>query len=267
MPVSHRGAISFGLVHIPVALHTVIQDNDIHFNQLHREDGSRIKYKKVCSHCGKEVAASDIVKGFEYEKGKFITMTDEDFEAAKTEKDRSVQILHFAALDSIRPVYYDKAYYAIPEAGGDKAYELLRQAMLQENKVAIAKTVMGTKEKLLTIMPAADAILVMTMYFEDEVKTLPKEPAKPAVNEAELEMAKNLISSMTRDFEPAAYQNEYQVRLRQIIEKKINGEDTVAAPEERSGNVIDIMDALKASIEQANKTKKPAAKRPKKGAS
>ena len=112
MAVSHRGAISFGMVHIPVGLYTATQDVDIHFNQLCKEDGSRVKYKKVCANCGKEVSAKDIVKGFEYEKGKYVTLTDDDFEQAKTEKDKTIHILHFTNLSNIRPVYYDKTYHA-----------------------------------------------------------------------------------------------------------------------------------------------------------
>ena len=123
MAATHKGAISFGLVHIPIALHTATQDNDIRFNQLCKEDGSRVKYKKVCANCGKEVTNADIVKGFEYEDGKYVTMTDADFEKAKTAKDRTVQILHFAELSDIPPIYFDKTYHAVPETGGDKAYE------------------------------------------------------------------------------------------------------------------------------------------------
>lgn len=255
MAATHKGAISFGLVHIPVALHTATQDNDIHFNQLHREDGSRIQYKKVCGHCGKEVKTQDIVKGFEYAQGNYVTMSEDDFEKAKTEKDKTIYILHFADLSSIRPIYYDKTYHAVPEAGGDKAYELLRKAMLDEGKVAIAKTVMGNSEKLLTIIPTQTGILIETMFFKDEVKEIPKEPAHPELNSAELAMAKNLINAMVRDFEPAAYHNEYQERLRQIIENKINGKETVSTPEETESNVIDLMEALQKSLEQQNANK------------
>ena len=111
MAVSHRGAISFGLVHIPVGLYTSIQDNDIHFNQLCKDDGSRVNYKKICSGCVKEIQSSDIIKGFEYEKGKYVTLTDEDFEKAKSEKDRSIQILHFTDINNIHPIFFDKTYH------------------------------------------------------------------------------------------------------------------------------------------------------------
>jgi len=251
--VSHRGAISFGLVHIPVGLYTATQDNDIHFNQLCKEDGSRVKYKKVCANCGKEVTAEGIVKGFEYEPGKYVTLTDDDFEKAKTEKDRKIHILHFTDLHAIRPIYYDKTYHdktyhAIPEQGGDKAFELLRRAMKDEGKVAIAKTVLGTKEKLLALIPTDDGILVETLFFADEVKAAPKELAQPEVGEAELTMAKTLVGAMVRDFQPQAYKNEYQARMWEIIDQKIQGKEITVPQESGTTTVIDIMEALKQSL-------------------
>lgn len=165
MAVAHRGAISFGLVHIPVGLYTATQDNDIHFNQL-CPDGSRVQYKKVCASCGKEIENKDIVKGFEYDKNKFVTMTDEDFEKAKSEKDRAIHILHFTDLSSIPPIYFDKTYHVLPEAGGDKAFSLLRRAMLDAGKIAVAKTVLGTKETLLALMPTRSGVLMETLFIE-----------------------------------------------------------------------------------------------------
>lgn len=250
MAVSHRGAISFGMVHIPVGLYTATQDNDIHFNQLCKEDGSRVKYKKVCASCGKEVGAGDIVKGFEYEPGKFVTMTDDDFEKAKSEKDKTIHILHFTDLPNIRPIYFDKTYHAIPEQGGDKAFELLRRAMKDENKIAVAKTVMGTKEKLLALIPTDNGILVETLLFAAEVKDAPKEAGHPEVSEAELQMAKTLIGAMVKGFEPEQYKDEYREKLWEIINGKIQGKEVVA-PQESVVSVIDLMEALKQSLSQA----------------
>lgn len=260
MAASHKGAISFGLVHIPVALHTATQDDDIHFNQLCREDGSRIKYKKVCASCGKEVGPSDIVKGFEFEKDKYVTMREEDFEKAKSAKDRSIQILHFSDIKDIRPIYFDKTYHAVPESGGDKAYELLRRAMLEEGKVAIAKTVIGQSEKLLCLIPTEKGILIETLFFFSEVKEMPKEPAHPELSEAELTMAKTLVNSMVQVFEPEKYHDEYQARLRQIIEAKINGEEIVQGTQEEQSNIINIMDALQASLKELQENQKPPKK-------
>ena len=257
MAVSHKGAISFGLVHIPVALYTATQDNDIHFNQLHKKDHSRIRYKKTCAHCGKEISGEDIIKGFEYDKDQYVVVTDEDFEKIKTEKDRTIQIMHFSDLDSINPIYYEKTYHTVPETGGEKAFELLRTAMKEENKVAIGKTVMGNKETLLAIIPTESSILIDTLFFEDEIKEIPKSYNKPDLNENELAMAKTLIESMIHPFEPSLYKDEYQERLRKLIEQKIAGKEIIAPKEESAGNVIDLMDALKKSIEQNKEMKAP----------
>lgn len=203
MAATMKGAISFGLLHVPVSLHTATQDNDIRFNQLCREDGSRVKYKKVCAKCGKEVSTQDIVKGFEIEPGKYVTLTDEDFEKAKVQKDKTIHILHFADIHDIRPIYFDKTYHAVPEAGGDKAYELLRRCMLEEQTVAIAKGVIGQSEHQLALIPTDTGILAETLFFSDEVKAMPKEPAKPELSEQEISMGKTIIGSMKEDFEPA----------------------------------------------------------------
>ena len=251
MAVSHRGAISLGMVHIPVGLYTATQDNDIHFNQLCKEDGSRIKYKKVCASCGKEIGSGDIVKGFEYEPNKYVTLTDEDFEKAKSEKDRTIQILHFTDLPNVRPIYFDKTYHALPEQGGDKAYELLRCAMLEENKIAIAKTVMGTKEKLLALIPTEHGILVETLFFADEIKDAPKEPARVETADTELKMAKTLIGAMVKPFEPEQFKDEYREKLWDIINSKIQGKEFVVSEEHVEISVINLMEALQKSLEQA----------------
>lgn len=264
MAATHKGAISFGLVHIPVALHTATQDNDIHFNQLCKEDNSRVRYKKICAGCGKEVKSEDIIKGFEYDKDKYVIITDDDLEKIKTEKDKSIQILHFDDLKNIRPIYYDKTYHVIPEAGGEKAFELLRNAMIQEGKVAIGKTVMGNSETLLCIIPTEQGMLIEKMYYVDEIKDIPKSYAKPDVSEQELNMAKTLIESMVKEFQPDLYHDEYQVRLKSLIQDKIQGREIVAAKSENEGNVINLMEALQQSIEQTMPAPKKRAPRKKK---
>ena len=263
MAVAHKTVISFGLVVIPISMYTATQDNDIHFNQLHKEDNSRIKYKKSCSHCGQEITTKDIIKGYEYDKDHYVVVTDEDFEKIKTEKEKSIQIMHFAQLNQISPIYYEKTYQASPLAGGDKAFELLRAALMSEQKIAIGKTVMGTKETLLAIIPREDGILISTMYYEDEIKELAKSYNKPEIVDAELTMAKALVNSMITPFDPASYKDEYQVKLRELLESKIAGKEIVASKTEAPDNIINLMDALKASIEQnkVKETPKPKTKR------
>lgn len=256
--VSRKSVISFGMVAIPIAMYTATQDNDIHFNQLHKEDNSRIRYKKTCAHCGKEITAKEIVKGFEYDKDKYVVVTEDEIEKIKTEKEKAIQILHFAQLNQISPVYYDKTYQASPATGGEKAFELLRSALLAEQKIAIGKTVMGTKDTLMAIIPREDGMLISTMFYADDVKELQKQYTKPEVSKEELNMAKVLINSMDTPFDPSQYKDEYQEKLRELIETKISGKEIVAAEPESDGKVIDLMEALKASVENAKKDKESA---------
>lgn len=258
MSVRQKGAISFGLVHIPVSLYTATQDSDIRFTSLCRADNSRVRYKKVCSGCGREVDQKDIVKGFEYDKDKFVVVTDDEFQKIKSEKDRTISILKFVPLLSIPPLYYDKTYHALPEPGGEKAFELLREAMKSENKVAVARAVLGNKDTLMAVMPGDEGIFVETMYFEDEIRELPRGFVKPEVSEAELKMARALIGAMDGSFVPGEYKDEYQQKLRDLIERKINGKEIVAPKEKEKSGAIDLMEALRASVD--SRKKKPSRK-------
>ncbi|HBQ63743.1 MAG TPA: Ku protein [Clostridiales bacterium] len=256
--VSRKSVITFGMVAIPIAMYTATQDNDIHFNQLHKDDNSRIRYRKTCTHCGREITAEDIVKGFEYDEDKYVVITDDEIEKIKTEKEKSIQILHFAQLNQISPVFYDKTYQAAPEAGGEKAFELLRSALMAEQKIAIGKAVIGVKDTLMAILPREEGLLISTMFYADDIRALQKQYTKPNVSEAELNMAKILINSMDTPFDPSQYKDEYQIKLHKLIETKISGKEVVAAQPENAGKIIDLMEALKASVENANKKKMPA---------
>ncbi len=257
MAVIRKGAISFGLVYIPVSLYTATQDSDIGFNQLHKADKSRIRYKKVCGHCGKEVSEKDIVRGFEYAKGQYVVITDEEIEKIKTEKDRTITVLSFTAPEQISPVYYDKAYHVVPQKGGSKALELLRQAMLRAGRAALGKAVFGNTEKLLLLLPQEDGILIQTLLYQDDIKDLPVEYEHPKVSEAELKMAEQVIKSMEEPFTPEKYKDEFQERLKALIASKISGKTFTPPKEEKPGQIIDLMEALKASVKSAVK-KAPA---------
>ena len=251
MAVAHKGSISMGLVLIPVGLYKTTVDNDIHFNQLDKESKARIKYKKYCSHCNKEVGPDDIIKGYEYEKDKYVVMTDEDLEKIKTKKDKTIHILQFAKIAEINSIYYEKDYYAIPDTGAEKAYELLRQALLSQKKVAIAKTVMGTNEKLLVLYPTKEGMIVKTLFYHDEIAAVPKQIPKVTLDKNELDMAKMLVDNMTKPFVPEDFKDEYQARLRDAIMKKIQGQEIVTADTSEPGNVIDLMEALQKSLEMS----------------
>lgn len=250
MAVAHKGSISMGLVLIPIGMYKSTIDNDIHFNQLEKESKARIRYKKYCSHCGKEVTAQDIVKGYEYEKDKYVIMTEEDLEKIKTKKDKTIHIIQFAKISEVDMIYYEKDYYAIPDAGAEKAYELLRQVLLAQKKVAIAKSVMGTNEKLLVLFPTKEGMIVKTLYYHDEIAAVPKQIPKMQLEKNELDMAKLLIENMTKPFVAAEFHDEYQARLREAIMKKIQGQEIVTADQgTEGGNIINLMDALEKSLE------------------
>lgn len=248
MGVSHKGAISLGLLYIPVGLYTTTRDNDIRFNQLCKDTKERVKYKKYCPSCNKEVKGDDIIKGYEYEDGKYVTMTQDELEKIKTKKDKTIHIIQFVHLQEIDPIFYEKNYYAIPEAGAEKAFELLRTAMLDEGKVALAKTVIGTKENLLVLYPTPEGMIAKTLFYQDEILAIPKQIPKVELNEQEVTMAKTLINTMTASFDPSKYKDEYQERLRAAIMKKIHGEDIVAVDTSTPSNVIDLMEALQRTL-------------------
>ncbi len=256
MAVVQKGAISFGLVYIPVDLHTATQDAGIGFNQLHRADGGRIRYKKVCARCGKETAQEDIVRGFEYAKGKYIVIEDEELEKIKTEKDRTVTIFGFVPPDGICPVYYDRAYYVSPQKGGEKALELLRQAMLKTKRAALGRTVIGNSEKLLALLPMEDGMLAKTLFYRDEVKDLPALSARSAPSNEELGMAEQLIGSMEISFAPEEYHDGFRKKLKELIADKIAGKEPAAYGKESPRAVADLMEALKASVKSAGAARK-----------
>jgi DNA end-binding protein Ku len=248
MGVSHKGAISLGLLYIPVGLYTSTRENDIKFNQLCIDTKERVKYKKYCPSCNKEVKTEDIIKGYEYENDKYVIMTEDEIEKIKTKKDKTIHVLRFVKLSEIDSIYYERNYYAIPETGAEKAFELLRTAMLSEQKVALAKTVIGTKENLIVLYPTEDGIIAKTLFYQDEIATVPKQITHTELNEAEVTMAKTLINSMTGPFEASMYKDEYQERLRDAIMQKIHGEDIVAADTSAPSNVIDLMEALQRTL-------------------
>lgn len=248
MAVAHKGAISFGLVHIPVSLYRTVREHDIAFNQLCKKSKQRVHYKKYCGNCEKELKPEDIVKGYQYEKGKYVIMTNEELEAIKSDKDKTIHILQFCDIDEIDDLYYEKNYYAIPDTGSEKAYELLRQTMEQEGKVAIAKTVLGTKETLLALCPKQQSIVIKTLFYRDEIVDMPKAFAHPEVQTKELKIASQLIKAMSAPYDPNEYTDEYQERLMAAIRQKIEGEAISVPQEKESAGIADLMDALKQSV-------------------
>lgn len=248
MAYSYKGSISFGLVYIPVTLHSTIKNNDIGFNMIDKKTMSRVKYKKTCADCdGREVRQEDIVKGYEYEEGKYVLFDEKDFEKLKSKKDKNITIEQFVNLAEIDPLYFDKPYYVAP-TGAEKAFAVLLSAMEEEGKAAVAKTVLGTKETLIAIRAKDGQMLLNTLFFAEEVTKNPAKEIKNEASEAEIRMAKTIIESMTGKFEPEKYKDEYREKVLAAIEQKISGKE-INSPRERSeGKVIDLMDALQKSL-------------------
>jgi DNA end-binding protein Ku len=272
-----KGAISFGLVSIPVKMYPATEEKSLSFNQLHDEDHGRIRYKRVCEKDGEEVSFEHIVKGYEVEKGTYVVLEDEDLDKVPVESTRAIDILQFVDIDEIDPIYYKKTYYLIPEETGVKPYALLREALGENGKVGVAKVAFREKEHLCALRIKDKAFVLETMYWPDEIRPAEFEELDkaPKVRDQELKMAQSLIDSLTDDWHPEEYKDEYREALLDIVEKKVAGEEIEVVEEAEPTKVADLMEALKASVEAARagkkqaprKAKKPAAKRAAKKAS
>ncbi len=263
------GAINFGLVTIPVKLFTAVKTDDLSFNLLHKKDEGRIKYERVCSVDGKPVPWDEIVKGYEYEKGEYVLLTDEDFAKVNPEATQSVDIVEFVELDRINPMYFDKPYYLEPTKQGRHAYALLREALADSNRVAIARVVIRTKEYIAAVKPQGDALLLELMHWSSEIvasDTL-ELPGRDKLPEKEMQMARMLIDTMSVDeFEPQKFTNNYHDQMLTMIEARAAGKELPQAKKAPArAKVVNLMDVLAASLEESKKRRngssdeKPAA--------
>ncbi len=256
-----KGSISFGLVNIPIKMYAATEDKDIRFRNIHKECKSPIKYDKVCPNCNKEITQDDIVRGYEYEPGMFVIITDEDLEPLRQSKGRAIEILDFVKLEEIDPIYFIKSYYLSPQDTGEKAYNLLREAMNQSGRIAVAKITIRDKQSLAAVRVYQNLLVMETIFYPDEVRDIAQVPNVPAsgtveVDEKELSMANQLIENLTTAFDPTKYTDEYRKELMELINKKIEGDETVqpqAAPQRK---VIDLMQALQESLKETEHLKK-----------
>lgn len=248
--MNYQTAISFGLVHIPVIMNSAIRNNDISFNLLHKKCGSRLDYIRYCPHCKTEVRTNEIEKGYEYSKDNYITMTDADFDKLKTENDKIIEIIAFVDIKEIDPVYYDKSY-TLTSNDSSKSFNLFKEALRKSKKVAIAKTYMRNKAYYVVIRVGYENIIMDTLYYEEEIK-VHEEKSKKNYNEEELKMATKLIDAMTDNFKPEEYKDEYQTRLKNAIDKKINGKEIKQVKSKKTKSINDLMEALEASLKEKN---------------
>jgi DNA end-binding protein Ku len=252
-----KGSISFGLVTIPIALYPATRKEELRFRLLRKSDLSPVNYKRVAEKDGKEVPWEQIVKGYEYEKGKYVVLKEEDFQRVDLEATQTVDILDFVDLDEIDPMFFYKPYYLEPQKGGDKAYALLRDSLQESRKVGIAKVVIKTRQYLAGVKPEDGALVVELMHFADELLETDKLhiPKKVEVGKREMNMAKSLIDNMSSKWDPEKYKDEYKEALMEVIEEKVEagGKEIEEKPKKapKATKVIDLVSVLQKSLEQS----------------
>ena len=259
-----KGAISFGLVSIPVRLYTATEERDVAFHQVHRDDGGRIRYKRVCATDGEEVAYADIAKGYELDSGEMVVLTDADLADLPLSTTKVVDVLQFVPLEQVDPIYFAKSYYLEPDKAAAKPYALLRDALTHSGMVALVKVAIRSREQLATLRVRDRVLVLETMLWPDEIRTpdfgfLAEDTS---IRPQEMSMAKSLIESMSGDFDPAEYHDEYREALRAVIEAKIEGRQVVEpepAVPAGGGEPVDLMSALRQSVAAAKRARGEAA--------
>jgi DNA end-binding protein Ku len=259
------GTISFGLVSVPVKMVTATESKELRFHFLHKKNGSYnpIGYDKVDKETGETVDPDEIVRGFEIDKGRYVELTDEDLDRLDIELTHSIDICDFVDLDDIDPVYFRKAYYLLPEAGAEKPYKLLVEALDQTGKVGIAKVVIRNKQHLAALRTYNGMLLIETMYYDDEVRKPDElgDLGKVKVRDAEVEMAKTLVENLSGEFDPSKYDDQYRKELLDLIHAKAEGQPLPERAAEDEGEVVDLMAALRESVERTKKQRKGTSKR------
>ena len=248
-----RGAISFGMVAIPVKLYTATESKDISFRQLDREDHSRVRQLRWNMDLDREVPYDQIVRGYEYAKDRYVVLEDEDFEKLPLPSKRTIDIQAFVRLEEIDPIYHEKAYYLEPDEAGGKPFALLMRALEEKGLVAVAQVAIRNKERLCALRPGDGRILLHTLFYPDEIRSTRLEPFEAAaVSDDELKMALTLVEMLEKPFEPDEYHDEYHDALMIVINAKLEGQEIVEAAEPETAKVVDLMAALKASVEAAS---------------
>ena len=265
------GSLSFGLVNIPIEVHTAVRDHRPHFRMLHAKDRSPINFERICQKDGKSVAWGDIVKGYEYEKGHFVVLAKEDFAAAALEKTRRIDVLDFVEADAIDDRYFDKPYYLTAKKGGEVAYALLREAMNESGRIGIAKFIMRETQHLAAVEGIGDALVLSTLRFADELVDTSSMsfPSGKNLKKTELNLAKTLVENLAAEWDPEKYKDDYQENLMRVIKAKMKGKEAKLVTDERprDSNVIDLMERLRASLGQSGngrikKTARTKARKP-----
>jgi DNA end-binding protein Ku len=260
-----KGSISFALVSIPISLFSATRSNELSFHYLHKKDMSRVSNKRFCNAEETEVAWEELTRGYEYEKDRYIEITDEDLDKADVELTKTIQIQEFVQEEEIDPVFFEKPYYLEPQKGGERAYALMRDALAQSKKVGIAKVVMKSREHLAAVKAVGNMLTLQTMRFAHEIVDASSLnlPSKPEISKKEMDLANTLIDSMSDKFDPSRYKDDYYEKVMEIIRMKLAGvaPQAPAAKGPSPTNVVDLMEVLKQSLTETKKAKatRPAA--------
>ena len=257
-----KGSISFGLVNIPIELHTAVRSHRPHFRMLHAKDKSPVKFQRVCMRDGHPVAWEDLVKGYEYQKGHFVVVTKDDFEAAALEKTRTVDIIDFVKAEEIDDRFFETPYYLAPTKGGERAYALLREAMRESGRIGIAKFILREAQHLAAVEVIEQAIVLTVMRFADELVDVGQFdlPGESGIRKTELDMAKALVNNLAAEWDPSKYTDEYRENLMKVIQAKVKGKHVELAPtaEPREAEVVDLMERLRRSLAQSGGGSRPS---------
>jgi DNA end-binding protein Ku len=251
------GVISFGLVSVPVRMYTATESKELKFHFLDKRDMAPIGYDKVNKETGQSVPPDEIIRGFEVDKGRFVELTEEDIDRLDVELTHSIDICDFVSIEKVDPLYFRKAYYLLPQEGAEKPYRLLVRALEETGRAAIAKVVIRNKQHLAAIRAVDDVLVLETMYYADEVRR-PEEAPKPQVRAPEVEMAKTLIENLAAEWDPEKYHDRYRTELLDLLQKKAEGEPLPEPKAEEGGEVVDLMEALRQSVEATKRKRAPA---------
>jgi DNA end-binding protein Ku len=259
-----RGTISFGLVSVPVRMFTATESKELRFHFLHKQDLTPIAYDKVRKDTGEHVDSDEIVRGFEVEKGRYVPLDDEDLDRLDVELTHSIEICDFVSLDEIDPIYFRKAYYLLPEDGAEKPYRLLVRALEETGKVGIAKVVIRSKQHLACLRVFDEVLVIETMYYADEVRKPESIDGKVQLRKAEVDMAKSLVENLSEPFEPAKYDDRYRKELLGLLRAKAKGKKLPEPEPEEEAEVVDLMSALRESVERTQRKRTTGRRRAKK---
>ncbi|MEK4252104.1 non-homologous end joining protein Ku [Paenibacillus sp. FSL W7-1287] len=261
-----KGALSFGLVHLPVKMHAATEDKDISMKQIHRACGSPISSLKFCKQCNNETGTEDLVKGYEHQKGQYILFEKDELEGLLPESIKEIKIMDFVNIDEIDPIYFQKTYYLSPDSSSDRGYTLLMEALKTTSKIGICKISIRAKSSLGAIRVVNNCLVLETLYYSDEIRPIQNVPnvqTDPVVDPRELVMAQSIVQQLSVTFEPTKYQDDYRNQLNDVINKKIQGDEIQYAVIQPKNNVLDLMSALQASLEalEQSDSKKPVKRR------